>query len=248
MEMNDDDLHHYSPSRRFCALSWLIVDSCRLLMISPCCVLQKDAFCCVFTQFMAHFPSYPCPSNHKGCILVRREEKGGKSRPQGFFSLLALKHFTNDPANRQGHKHIQNPLKHVGPSPYGSISTCNDFQKLLNSLAMTSRRFFRSFNWYPVLMVVVSCFCPSEISTRSFFTSSNWYSSGTRFLWLLCPASVPQTFQPEVSSQAPTGTQLVPSSYGCFLLLLFLRHFNQQFFRHFNWYPALMVVLYCFCS
>ena len=131
MEMNDDDLHHYSPSRRFCALSWLIVDSYRLLMISPCCVLQKDAFCCVFIQFMAHLPSYPCPSNHKGCISVRREEKEGKSRSQCLFSLLALKHFTNDPANRQGHKHIQNPLKHVGPGPYGSTSTCNTLQKLL---------------------------------------------------------------------------------------------------------------------
>ena len=144
MEMNDDDLHHYSPSHRFCALSWLIVDSCRLLMISPCCVLQKDAFCCVFTQFMAHFPSYPCPSNHKGCISVRREKKEGKSRHQCLFALMALKHFTNDPANRQEHKHIQDPhwqygtynvlqklLRNERPGPYGPIFTCNALQKLL---------------------------------------------------------------------------------------------------------------------
>ena len=130
MEMNDDDLHHYSPSRRFRALSWLIVDSCRLLMISPCCVLQKDAFCCVFTQFMAHFPSYPCPSNHKGCISVRREEKGGKAGPSAFLSSW---HLNISPVTQPTDKEIRTSR---------TLRSTWDLALMVHfPLAMTSRNF-----------------------------------------------------------------------------------------------------------
>ena len=129
MEMNGDALHHHSPSRRFCALSWLIVDSCRLLMISPCCVLQKDRFAVFLPNSWPIFHPIHALQTTKGASRSGERRKRG-SRPQCLFVLLALKHFTNDPANRQGHKHIQNPLKHVGPGTYGSFP-----------LAMTSRNF-----------------------------------------------------------------------------------------------------------